>query len=295
MKLLLLLIASVPLGMGAGMNEPRQGSNFDQIVAAERTFAKAGSVKGKRDSFLEYMSDDVALFPPGSAITTGKDGLRAEPESVANLFWEPTWADVSAAGDMGFTTGPWQFKPDGANGETKGFGYFASVWKRQPDGTLKVIVDLGVGGAEPVQIKGGLEPKAPGATANKMTPEALRESLVTAEREFSAAARAATPAAYFATTTDQTILHRMRTKPTIGSSSIRDALAAAKVTYAWQPPVGVGVAASGDLGYTYGDGVASFDPAASTPAANLHYARFWKRQSDGRWKVVLEVANPGVK
>jgi ketosteroid isomerase-like protein len=294
-KLLVLLSCLVPLVMGAPMNEPRQTSNFDQIVAAERTFAKAGSIKGKRDAFLEYFTDDIALFPPGAPITRTKDGLRAEPESVANLFWEPTWADVSAAGDMGFTTGPWQFKPNGINGETAGFGYFASVWKRQSDGTLKVVVDLGVGGAEPVTIKGGLEPKTPGATASKLTPEALRESLLAADREFSAAARAATPAAYFAATTNETIVHRMRTKPTIGAANIRDALAAMKVTHSWQAPIGVDVAVSGDLGYTFGDGEARFDPATNTPAQNLHYARFWKRDADGRWKIALEVASPGVK
>jgi ketosteroid isomerase-like protein len=294
-KLFLLLVVFAPLVMGAGMNGPRQDSKLDQIVVAERTFAKAGAIKGKRDAFLEYFTDDIVLFPPGSAITIGKDGLRAEPESITNLFWEPTWADVSAAGDMGFTTGPWQFRPKGINGEIAAVGYFASVWKRQPDGTLKVVVDIGVGGVEPVEIKGGLEPKAPGATANKMTPEALRESLAAAERELAAAARAGTPGAYFATTTDQSILHRMQRKPAIGAASIRDALSAMKVTYAWQPPLGLGVSDSGDLGYTYGDGAASFDASANTPAANFHYARFWKRQTDGRWKIVLEVASPGIK
>jgi ketosteroid isomerase-like protein len=128
-----------------------------------------------------------------------------------------------------------------------------------------------------------------------MTPEALRESIVAADRALSASAREGTPAAYFAATTDQTIVHRARMRPAIGSSSIRDALAGMKVSYLWQPPIGAGVALSGDVGYTYGSGEARYDPSTNKPAEPLHYARFWKRQRDGRWKVVLEVAPPGGK
>jgi ketosteroid isomerase-like protein len=294
-KVLFALFVFIPLVVGARSNGPRPPQGLDEVIASERAFAKAGSVKGKRDAFLEYFVDDVVLFPPGAPITIGTDDLRKEPESKANLFWEPTWADVSAAGDMGFTTGPWQFRPDGAGGEVAGFGYFATVWKRQADGAFKAVLDIGVGGAEAVPFAGGLQPKEPGSVANKMTPAALRDSLLTAERELAAAARAGTPDAYFAVTAEGSILHRAGSRPAVGAASIRDALAGMKVSYAWDAPAGAGVAASGDLGYTYGDGEARFDPSTNKPAQRLHYARFWKRHRDGRWKVALEVVNPGPK
>jgi ketosteroid isomerase-like protein len=296
-KLLLIALLVLPLALlprGSSANDSRDATNLARVVETERAFAKAGSVIGKRDAFLEYFADDIKLFPPGGAITTGKAELRAEPESVADLFWEPTWADVSAAGDMGFTTGPWQYRPDGAKGEVKAFGYFATVWVRQPDNSFKAVIDLGVGGAEPVTFKNGLDPKPSGGIASKLTPEALQQSLLDAEQEFARSASERTPDAYAAFTTDDSILHRARTAPTVGSKSIRSLLADSKVTYAWGTPAGSDVALSGDLGYTYGDGKAQFDPATNKPAEPMHYCRFWRRQG-GKWKIVLEVVNPGAK
>jgi ketosteroid isomerase-like protein len=44
------------------------------------------------------------------------------------------------------------------------------------------------------------------------------------------------------------------------------------------------VAASGDLGYTYGD----FDMNAAQPMKG-YYARVWRRDAANRWKIVIEV------
>ena|SRR5215469_10094918 len=59
-------------------------------------------------------------------------------------------------------------------------------------------------------------------------------------------------------------------------------------------PVAAEVAQSGDLGYTWG--TYEFRAANAQPDSQPHYGKYvtvWKRQWDGRWKVVLDAGNPG--
>jgi ketosteroid isomerase-like protein len=56
------------------------------------------------------------------------------------LTWDPYRAEIAAAGDMGYTVGRWTSEqPDGVTTH----GVYVSIWRRQPDGTWKVTMDLG--------------------------------------------------------------------------------------------------------------------------------------------------------
>jgi ketosteroid isomerase-like protein len=53
------------------------------------------------------------------------------------------------------------------------------------------------------------------------------------------------------------------------------------------------VAASGDLGYTYGSYASRITlPDGSVRRGSGHYTTIWKRQSDGSWKWVLDTGVP---
>ena len=61
----------------------------------------------------------------------------------------------------------------------------------------------------------------------------------------------------------------------------------------WTPVAG-DVAQSGDLGYTWG--TYQFRPANAAPGSQPRYGKYvtvWKKQWDGRWKVVMDAGNPG--
>ena len=61
------------------------------------------------------------------------------------------------------------------------------------------------------------------------------------------------------------------------------------VILTWRP-VGGDVATSGDFGYTYG--VYRMQTGDSTRRGT--YVTIWKKQTDGRWKFVLDAGNEGV-
>jgi ketosteroid isomerase-like protein len=89
-----------------------------------------------------------------------------------------------------------------------------------------------------------------------------------------------------------------------GTNAVRElfkgfmALPDLKIT--WQPTE-VHAAESGELGYSVGTYEMSFkDPTGKTVVDQGKYGTVWQKQSDGRWKVVLDVFNsnlpvPGTK
>jgi ketosteroid isomerase-like protein len=62
-------------------------------------------------------------------------------------------------------------------------------------------------------------------------------------------------------------------------------------TLKWEPKNGT-VAASGELGYTYG--IYVLKPATKDTLIYGNYVSIWKKQSDGNWKFVLDSGNEGI-
>jgi ketosteroid isomerase-like protein len=60
------------------------------------------------------------------------------------LDWVPQLAEVSQAGDMGWTWGWYTTTYNDANGEQQtARGKYLNVWKKMPDGSWKVVADIG--------------------------------------------------------------------------------------------------------------------------------------------------------
>ena len=59
-------------------------------------------------------------------------------------------------------------------------------------------------------------------------------------------------------------------------------------------PTQVEVSSSGDLGYTIGEYERIGKDASGSPAAVAgNYVSIWRKQRDGRWKIVLDIGTPG--
>ena len=128
------------------------------MADAERAFAKTATVNGWRDAFLEFFADDAVAL--GREVTLAKDGLRKQPSppfSEFELVWEPRLGDVAASADLGWLTGPSTSINHTAKDPKPGHGCYLSVWRKQPNGTWRVFIDVGAGAPEPV-------PFAPGFT-----------------------------------------------------------------------------------------------------------------------------------
>ena len=84
--------------------------------------------------------------------------------------------------------------------------------------------------------------------------------------------------------------HGNGTLPYVGSAAINSHVAHKKNKSRWQP-MKADVASSADLGYTYGS-YESSEPGAQSSTEQGYYARVWKRDSKGEWKIVMDTATP---
>src|SRR6266576_4341868 len=133
---------------GVVAQKPVSGS-LQSLVETEQAFSKTAEVQGTREAFLLFIADDGVLFRPKAV--NGKEWMKDHPPPPSNgpqkrplLAWQPIFAEVARAGDLGYTTGPWEFKDDIKDEKPSGYGNFVTLWKRQPDGSWKFVVDLGI-------------------------------------------------------------------------------------------------------------------------------------------------------
>ena len=83
--------------------------------------------------------------------------------------------------------------------------------------------------------------------------------------------------------------------PIEGYDSIRAILLSetdSSFTLTWEPRFAK-MAASGDLGYTYGTYQIK-DKAKDSIVGVGKYATIWVKKSDGKWKAILDTGNPGL-
>ena len=112
------------------------------IIQLEREWLRKLKAKDV-DWIVSLFAKEGRQFPPGAVPVVGSSALRAAWKAMANtegleVTWEPTVANVSAAGDMAFDFGTATIKtPDGRTQAAK----YVVVWVRQ-DGDWKVAVDM---------------------------------------------------------------------------------------------------------------------------------------------------------
>jgi ketosteroid isomerase-like protein len=273
----------------------KEATPLESMVATELAFAKMAKDVGTRQAFSAFIADDGVLFRPGPV--KGKEWLAKNPAPVTDkhpwLSWYPAVADISLAGDMGYTTGPWEFRPNINDPKAVAFGNFLTVWKRQADGSWKFAIDLGISGPQPNEpIAAWQSTKNPKRETKAAHAELETERTVLRLRDTqfsSASAVRDAPTAFESYVAPDVRVFRDEKIPFIGKAAGLTALPAIGSTWTWEPSF-VDVSRSGDLGYTYGTyRIASKDASKNIESGN--YYRIWKKQA-GKWLVVADLTNP---
>jgi ketosteroid isomerase-like protein len=274
---------------------------LSSLVEAERSFARMSVEKGIRDSFLAFLAEDGIVFRPHPVVFR-EDVLKhpapATPPPVT-LDWAPAWADVSAAGDLGYNTGPFVLIDRGPKKNPPQRGYFFSIWKKQPDGAWKVVLDAGVQTENAPEVSAVKLQAAPaaGSAAGSEAPgaEAARNAMAgIAEAEKRLAqdlAERGTQAAYAARLGAEARMNRNGTGQLAGAEAIKAHLAKQEGKLALEPPLKTDVARSADLAYTYGR-YQRMKPGVDKPLETGYYVHVWRRAPGGDWKLVFDTESP---
>src|SRR5947209_144945 len=271
-------------------------SDLQSLVEAERAFARTALDKGIREAFIANLADDGVLFRPRAV--AGKKWMEEHTSQPGVLTWQPIFAFVSRAGDMGYTTGPWEYREKSVDDKPVAFGNFVTIWKKQSDGAWKVVLDLGTRNPQPQtpapQIRLVETLKDISSKQNTKTIvylEAERADLLKTENDFLKLLTTQNKLESFLSYLDANVrLFRMNAFPVVDKGATRGALEGKIETLTWQTTK-ADVSRSGDLGYTYGTyALKSGADLKQTESGN--YMRIWRKQRDGKWRVVLDLLNP---
>jgi len=116
---------------------------------ADRDFSDMSKKKGLRNAFVEFIDNNGVLLRPGTLPLTGGDAMDYITQSNDSSFvmtWEPESASIAASGDLGYTYGVYTLRS--AASDTAIYGSYVTIWKRQPNGKWKFILQSGNEGVE---------------------------------------------------------------------------------------------------------------------------------------------------
>ena len=123
---------------------------------------------------------------------------------------------------------------------------------------------------------------------------AREDLLLQADREFAQAAAARGAEGFISFFAEEVTLLGKEGAPIVGkaaaSAVIRRGWALPQYTLTWTP-LHAELAKSGELGYTYGTYERKFLQDGKPFRETGKYVTAWKKQRDGKWKVILDLGN----
>jgi ketosteroid isomerase-like protein len=253
-------------------------SDLQKLVDTENAFANAAAQNGTRAAFLEFLADDSMVFNPGRS--NGKQVWTARKESPSLLSWYPIFADISASGLIGYTTGPWEYRPKGKDDAPTGFGHYMTIWQKQPNGNFRAVLDLGVTHGKPET------PETKLTSVNSRTgkePESKSYAGDTAARFFDTASKKGLEKAYKEFAADDIRVMRQGKEPFVGKKAALKEIAENKNSLS----VSKRMSFYGSDDVAYATNTYSFTKEGQTVETG-NFVQIWKNRA-GRWQIVLDI------
>jgi ketosteroid isomerase-like protein len=259
-------------------------ADLNKLVETEKSFARTAAEKNTKTAFLTFLADDGIVFNPTE--TNGKLVWKARPESPALLAWNPAWADVSSDGNLGYTTGGWEFRPKGKTDKPAAFGEYVTLWQKQADGSFKAVLDIGInhptssfsnaGWKFPFDAGTGFKSVKSGVTSGTLTDIFSNKSLANG---------------YFNYLADDCIVLRDGNLPFYGKRNAF--LGLEKLDREFPPSAFLNF--DGNVSSVFGNMMYAWGVYQLTDkdksVKKWNFVQIWKYRG-GRWQIVLDIFNP---
>ena len=135
----LILILGLPAAALAA-DGPGNAELAIQLRATEEAFAKTMADRD-HGAFVSFLAEEAVFFSRAGELR-GREAVVAAWKPLfeaaeAPFSWRPEVATVLDSGSLGLTSGP-VLAPNGRR-----IGTFTSVWRREADGSWKIVFDRG--------------------------------------------------------------------------------------------------------------------------------------------------------
>jgi ketosteroid isomerase-like protein len=114
------------------------------IRAADAAWSQAAK---SADGMLPFYADDATILAPNAPMASDGDSRRKAITALfampgAALSWQATKVEVARSGDIGYSLGTYEMTMNDASGTpVSDRGKYTTIWRKQADGTWKVVVD----------------------------------------------------------------------------------------------------------------------------------------------------------
>ena len=141
---LLSLAPSLALAQGVELESAKRA-----IKIADLELAKSVADRSLQ-TFVSLVDDDAVFF--GKGVARGRNAVSKVwlpffTDRTLFLKWYPTQVEVSSSGDLGYTIGEYERIGKDASGSSATVtGNYVSIWRKQPDGRWKIVLDIGTPG-----------------------------------------------------------------------------------------------------------------------------------------------------
>jgi ketosteroid isomerase-like protein len=129
---------------GAALGQT-SGKETDAILAADAAWLKVYQAKDLAKS-VAFCDEQASMLAPNAPIATGKDAIAkliADDFAHDNITWHANKVGVARSGDLGYTSGTTEMNFKDASGKSNhDKGKYLTVWKKQADGSWKVLCDM---------------------------------------------------------------------------------------------------------------------------------------------------------
>jgi ketosteroid isomerase-like protein len=134
----------VLLFLGAAPGQT-SGKETDAILAADAAWLRVYQEKDLAKS-VAFCDEQGSILAPDAPIATGKNAIAkviADDFAHENITWHANKVGVARSGDLGYTSGTTEMNLKDASGKTVAYkGKYLTVWKKQEDGSWRVLYDM---------------------------------------------------------------------------------------------------------------------------------------------------------
>lgn len=258
---------------GAGHQVAHQGTPLaSEVEATEARFMARTHEVGVVPGFRDFVTDDAIMFLPDPVLIKPMLATASWP---GRIEWKPAFIAMSSDATMAISIGPSLWTTSKADP-----GYFLTIWRRQPDGSLRFVLDRGTDMPRDLYAErlGNVEVLQAAPSRDD------RSDIGAAEERLSAAASISGQEALskWMHPRGRVLRNGHEPQPYADATSFRGE--AGSVVYT---KLATMTAGSGDFGYAYGKA----DWTERGQQVTGYWTRVWQSTPDG-WKVVVDHMQP---
>ena len=275
----LFVFSLIFVGALASLKAQKAKNDVISLVEAEKYFSDYVEKKGINHGYLKVAHDSALVFRP-HPVPLQKYYSKPEIIGFNSLEWEPDLAMISKKGDLGFTSGPFEF----SDGDIHINGHYLSVWQNVY-GKWRLLLDAS---SEHPKMEEPLEAKFYnpsnynyykylGPQKIKMRKDVVLSTDILLSKALKISGNKNLEEFY----SEHVRIYFPGSEPILGKEQVLNFIAYYGLKMQCSPTAAQR-AISGDLAYTYG--------TATFLGKRYNYVRIWKLDEEAmKWNIIVDM------